>query len=124
MRPDALDHYVVLKSNGIEPLRIAFAGLDSKDTVIVIRTRMSWARWDIIFQFHATKLKTMAQVCEMSSVGVVNEVRDIHPRPDTVSWETSLLESPDMMEGYFIIHHVCRSRSEIGRERDPHRRRE
>ena len=97
----------MLKSDGIEPLRVAFAGLDSKDTVIVIRTRMSWARWDITFQFHATKLKTMAQVCKMSVVGVINEVRDIDSRPDTVSLETSLLESPDMTEGYIIIHNVC-----------------
>ena len=51
---------------------MVFEGLDSKNTVIMIRTRTPYARWDITFQFHATKLKTMAQDCEMSVVGVVN----------------------------------------------------
>ena len=62
-RPDALDHYVVLKSDGTEPLRAAFTGMDGKNTIIVIRTKMSWARWDITIQFHATRLKFMNQVC-------------------------------------------------------------
>ena len=107
----------MLKSDGIEPLGVAFAGLDSKDTVIVIRTRLSWARWDITFQFHATKLKTMDQVCEMSNVGVIHEVRDIDPCPDKVCWETSLLESTDMTECYIIIHYVCRCMSAQQRNR-------
>ena len=53
----------------------------------------------------------MNQVCDISSVGLINEVCEIDPRQDTVSWETSLPESPDMMEGYIIIHHVCRCMS-------------
>ena len=87
IRPDALDRYVMLKSDGLEPLRVAFEGLDSKDTVIMIRTRMSCARWDITFQFHATKLKTMAQVCEMSAMGVINEVQT----PDQIRLTGKLL---------------------------------
>ena len=51
---------------------MVFEGLDSKNTVIMIRTRTPYARWDITFQFHSTKLKTMAQDCEMSVAGVVN----------------------------------------------------
>ena len=69
-----------LKSDGTEPLRAAFTGLDGKDTVIVIRTRMSWARWDITFQFYATRLKTMNKVGDMSSVGLIDEVRKTAPR--------------------------------------------
>jgi hypothetical protein len=60
--PNVLDHYVVIRSDGLEPLRVAFEGLDNENTVIMIKTRMSCARWDITFRFHATKLKTMAQV--------------------------------------------------------------
>ena len=69
--PNVLDHYVVIRSDGLEPLRVAFEGLDNENTVIMIKTRMSCARWDITFRFHATKLKTMAQVYEMSTMGVV-----------------------------------------------------
>jgi hypothetical protein len=69
--PNVLDHYVVIRSDGLEPLRVAFEGLDNENTVIMIKTRMSCARWDITFRFRATKLKTMAQVYEMSTMGVV-----------------------------------------------------
>ena len=50
-------------------------------------------------------------------MALIDEVYEIDPRPDTVSWETSLLESPDMMEGYIIIHHVRRSMSAQKRNR-------
>ena len=69
--PNVLDHYVVIRSDGLEPLRVAFEGLDNENTAIMIKTMMSCARWDITFRFHATKLKTMAQVYEMSTMGVV-----------------------------------------------------
>ena len=63
---------VLIRSDGLEPLRVAFEGLDNENTAIMIKTMMSCARWDITFRFHATKLKTMAQDCEMSVACVVN----------------------------------------------------
>ena len=50
-------------------------------------------------------------------MALIDEVYEIDPRPDTVSWETSLLESPDMMERNIIIHHVCKSMSAQQRNR-------
>jgi hypothetical protein len=115
MRPVVLDHYV---SDGLESLWVAFEGLDNKNTVIMIKARMSCTRWDITFQIHTTKLKTMAQVCEMSAMGVINEVHDIDFKPDIVNWETSLMESPDMSEGLrqFLIgwlSRLCKASAEL-----------
>ena len=98
MKPHVLDHYVVIKSDGLEPLRVAFEGLDSKNTVIMIETRMSCARWDIKFRFHATKLNTMAQVYEMSAMGVVNEVQVTDFRPGITKRDEALHHTPPYVQ--------------------------
>jgi hypothetical protein len=63
---DFLDHYVVMESDGLKPLRTVFEGIDSKDTVIMNNTRTPNNRWGITCQFHAAKTKTMVHGREMS----------------------------------------------------------
>ena len=104
-RPDVLDHYVVLESDGMEPLRTIFEGIDSKDAVIMISTRMPNNRWGITFQFHAAKTKTMVQIHDMSVAGVASEGGEITSHLDPVDWETSLLGSQDGLGG-FTNHHT------------------
>ena len=77
MRPDVLDHYMVRELDGQEPLKAILEGRDSKDTVIMISTRTPCAKWGITFRFHATVIKTMAQVREMTVGSVVNEDSEI-----------------------------------------------
>ena len=65
MCPDVLDHYAVMESDRLEPLRTIFEGMNSKDTVIMIRLGIN-------LQFYATKFNTMVQVREMSVAGVIS----------------------------------------------------
>ena len=93
MRPDILDHYVVMESDGLEQLRTIFEGMDIKNTVIMISTRRPNNRWGIAFQFHAAKIKTMVQVREISVVCVDSKGGETTSNLDPVDWETSLIRA-------------------------------
>ena len=45
MRPNVLDHYKVMESDGLEQLRTISEEMDSEDTVIMISTRAPYNRW-------------------------------------------------------------------------------
>ena len=108
MRPNVLDHYKVMESDGLEQLRTISEEMDSEDTVIMISTRAPYNRWVITFKFHAAKITTMDQVHEMSIAVMISEGCDIAFELDAIYRENSLPGSQHGLGSSAILHHKCR----------------
>ena len=103
MMPNTVEHYELEMWEGLEELQAVFGALASTSVLVMVSTITPSDRLGTTFQFNTERIRSIAQLHELSIPGRISGDRHSTRQLDAINRVTSLPGSTDRLGNYNIL---------------------